>query len=364
MGGREKSKEDDLRAVQAALHEKPSKRTLLQRLVQKLAKTPSATRELEALAKAKGIEALAEEATRLGLIPEADPADDPKSLANIFAREYMGEPMPGIPVVADPRVPKDKIVGISTPPADDSYALKTTKILKDYEDSLFSSLPAAPYFSGLAEMSKSESAFFGAAASSASPDFMQLVDRWRFGIIDCRQFEMLIRNTAAVARMGFHEWSLLSSLGLGSQLSTLDVTEAKQKAAIGEAVEPVLKGLLDTWVDALMNTKMHREVLLDFPGYLKESLKNIDIPVLKPEHFAMTLTPTLEASERVVISYKPRAGGPVVSMERRISHYAMADRGVKTPFASPPPKPPTGPPEKMGDDDFAKVFQAWTSDDD
>lgn len=364
MGGSEKSKGDDLSKLRALLSPETSKRTLLQRLVSKLAKTDTAARELEALAKAKGIEVLAKEAVRLGLMPEEDPELDPKSLASIFKSEYLGTPMP---VIADPEMEPGKFK-ITSGPRHGKTA--TAKAMADaMGDALYGEKTYAPAsFDGL------EKAIFGIDKGSdklgsfsvastpyreTDKEFLLWLSRWKYGLITSERFADWIRIAAQNRRIEFHEWNVLTVMGLGSSVENLAITVEKQKEALSEAMEPHFKSLLDTWTEGLM-TGTKYEALMDFKGFLMTALANSP---LVSSNFEMRLLPTFEAEEELTLIYSPPGmPGHKLATRRRIDHYAIKGRraDLQLPLARLPAqsaKPTT--PDKMDDDDFARAFQAW-----
>lgn len=88
MGGRKRPKDDFLSRVRPIVRAATSPRKVLQRLVQEHAKTSEAARRLQAMEKASGVEALAEEARRLGLI---DGAPDDWESKLISAGKYSAD---------------------------------------------------------------------------------------------------------------------------------------------------------------------------------------------------------------------------------------------------------------------------------
>lgn len=348
MGGRKGSKDDFLSRVRPALRAATSPRKVLQRLVQEHAKTSEAARRLQALAKASGVEALADEARRLGLI---DGAPDEWEAALMAAAP---EPMRKKFFEEDPTY-KTRVMGEFEPPPDDPRM----------------------------RMVRDRAKYRGYIPTD-------MITRWRWMYIGPQEFTEYVKATwdewTEPQRMAF----VAENFGSPAELPGT-AREERQKKALSVEIERLSKAMLESlmhfWARRLPAMGLVDFEQMQLPERLMQHvMKELNYPSwLDRKRFRIEKRPELSSvldqdHIRLLLRYSIPNSSEEWCCEGTISKQALIARGplptgpeAVNPIAGTPWRPLSErererngdrPTEELSPTQFASLFQEWMKTDD
>ena len=367
MGGRKKPEGDRLPSVRPELHEKPSSREALRRLVSILAKDDATARDINALAKKEGIEKLTAEARRLGLIDSKPPSISEFDRA-LFRQETYGEFPSYTEYESKPLRFEDLEEGMRKAKALDHGFLDDPSDARRVAPSRRHGKTAAmeekrkSFIAGLSKITTTPTPFRSPGFFGRTTDSVRcMATRWEWARITSDYFLAFLSEHSP--NFDAHDWGYLSSIGLGSALAATElvITDEEQQRRCEVNLSRMGNRLRDLFLKAVQEGADPFQPH-DTSSWLKFLIED-EVEPLPREAFSIK-SHTYNDYERIRLTYTPPVlGGAYIATDLTFDRATIRHMRGRLPDPDPRANLPQGPPEAMNDRDFASVFQNWIKND-